>query len=515
MNFSFVNDKRRTNAGLVLGLGLGLTMTSGCPGNDTTDDAASETGTETDDEVGDGDGDSSTSTDDSETDSTETDSTTDTETESSETDATESDSTETDSTETDSTETDSTDATETESTETADATETMGDALVTIYEIQDGTVPSNTQVEVADVWVTAVRTGGFFAQETPGGQYSGIWVYVGNMGPDISDLAIGDIVGIAGEATEFGGLTEIDASLGNVLEIGSIAPIVPDVIATADLAANMGEPWESVYVRVEGELTVSALPGMGEFEISDVDGSAIIDNYFYNLIADGGADFPSFGFGATFTGIQGIVNLNLDLFKLAPRSAGDFEGYMASNNPVVGIDDLVPGDLVITEIMFDPNKNACTEPGCEWIEVYNATANPVDLLGLRIQDSQLSMAAEGDIVVSLVVPAGGYVWLGHSANNWPYVIQADAYMGNNPSFNNSGTDSAAILNSLEILDQTALYTTQAALDNGISWKLKGPGAPSAADNDMAGNWCFSTTAFDVDFGSPKQANEADCNPNVP
>ncbi|MFV8753380.1 lamin tail domain-containing protein [Nannocystaceae bacterium ST9] len=507
MQFPFVNEPR-TMVALALGFAV---LTAGCPSNDTTDDVAGDTGTgTTDDEVGD-----TTTTTESGTDS-GTESSTDSGTESSTTDTgTESSTTDT-GTETTATDTGTdTTATDTGTDTTTDTGTTTDEGPETIYAIQDGTVASDTPVEVLGVWVTGVRANGFFAQEVPGGQFSGIFVYVGNMGPDIAGLAIGDLVDITGEATEFGGLTEIDASMGTVMETGTIAPPAPDLIMSADLDPGVAEPWESVYVRVEGDLEVSGLPGMNEFEVTDADGTAIVDNYFYDLIADGAVDFPLFGVGATFTAIQGIVNFNTNLFKLAPRSAGDLEGYMQSANPVSGVDDLSPGDLVITEIMYDPNKNACTEPGCEWIEVYNATANPVDLDGLRIQDSQLNMAAQGTISVSLIVPPGGYVWLGHSAMNWPYNMQADAYMGNNPSFNNSGSDSAAILNSMVILDQTALYASQGATDNGVSWKLKGPGTPSAAANDMAGNWCWSTTVYDVDLGSPKAANEAGCNPNLP
>lgn len=389
----------------------------------------------------------------------------------------------------------------------------MGGA-VTIYAIQDGTVPIDTPVEVMGVWVTGVRSNGFFAQELAGGQYSGVFVFVGNMGPDISQLAIGDLVDIVGIATDFGGQTEIDAASGSVTEIDVVNPLPsPDLVTTLDLDPAMAEPWESVYVRLESDLSVSALPGGNEFTVSDLDGSAVIDNFLYDLIMNGGGDFPSFGIGATFTAIQGPLNFSAT-FKLAPRMPGDLEGYMPPANPTVGVDDLMPGDLVITEIMYDPNKNNCTEPGCEWIEIYNATNFQVDLEGLRIQDSQLSMAAQGTIMVSVVVPPGGYAWLGHVMNGWPYVEQPDAYMGNNPSFNNSGSDSAAILNAGGILDQTALYATQGATDNGISWKLKA-GVPNAATNDVAGNWCWSTTVFDVDTGSPGAANEAGCNANLP
>ena len=501
MQFPYANTHARPSAGLALGLVLSLG--TGCPSDDTTDGVANETGSGTADEVG--------------TDSSSTSSTTDTgtTTDTSTTESTTESTTDTGTDTTTDTGTDTTTDTGTDTTTDTTTTDTGMTDPVTIYAIQDGTVPTNSDVEVIGVWVTAIRSNGFFAQETPGGQNSGVYVYVSAMGPDISGLAIGDVVDITGLATEFGGLTEIDAAAGTVIETGSIAPILPDVITSADLVSNVAEPWESVYVRIEGDIAVSALPGGDEFQITDPDGNAIIDNYLYNLIVNGGPDFPNFGIDATFTAIQGIVNVNADVFKLAPRFASDLEGYMESANPVLGVDDLSAGDLVITEIMYDPNKNNCTEPGCEWIEVYNGSGSTVDLLGLRIQDSQLSMAAQGTIMTSVIVPAGGYAWLGHSAMGWPYVMQADGYMGNNPSFNNSGSDSAAILNTMGILDQTAPYATQGAADNGISWKLKGPGLPDSVANDMAGNWCWSTTVFDVDYGTPKAANEAGCNPNLP
>jgi hypothetical protein len=387
----------------------------------------------------------------------------------------------------------------------------MGGA-VTIYDIQDGTVPLDTPVDVMGVWVTGVRSNGFFAQELAGGQNSGVFVFVGNMGPDISQLAVGDLIDISGIATDFGGQTEIDASAGSVTEFDVVNPLPsPDLVTTLDLDPAMAEPWESVYVRVESDLTVSALPGGNEFTVSDMDGNVVVDNFLYDLIMVADPAFPNFGIGATFTAVQGPLNFSAT-FKLAPRDAGDFEGYMPPANPTVGIDDIMPGDLVISEIMYDPNKMGCAEPGCEWIEVYNASNVQIDLEGMRIQDSQLM--AQGTIMVSVVVPPGGYAWLGHTMNGWPYVEQPDAYMGNNPSFNNSDPDRAVILNTNGIIDQTALYTTQGATDNGISWKLKA-GVPSAATNDMAANWCWSTTVFDVDSGSPGAANEAGCNANLP
>ncbi|NJK33132.1 MAG: lamin tail domain-containing protein [Deltaproteobacteria bacterium] len=165
--------------------------------------------------------------------------------------------------------------------------------------------------------------------------------------------------------------------------------------------------------------------------------------------------------------------------------------------------------------MFDPAK--CADNNCEWIEVFNATDSEVDLLGLRIQDSQLNANAQGTVNVSLVAAPGQYVMLGKGPEaNWTYMIKADAYTGANPAFNNgNGTmDSAAILNANGILDQTAPYTAAGALSAGVSWKLNG--MPSAVANDMAANWCYSPNDFgDGDLGSPKAANDMACNPNLP
>ena len=76
--------------------------------------------------------------------------------------------------------------------------------------------------------------------------------------------------------------------------------------------------------------------------------------------------------------------------------------------PGLGIDDLVPGDLVITEIMWDPNF--CSDANCEYVEVTNVSGMEVDLMGLRIQDSNFNQT--GTIGTSVVVPDGGVVVFG-------------------------------------------------------------------------------------------------------
>jgi len=357
------------------------------------------------------------------------------------------------------------------------------------------------------VWVTATRNNGFYAQEVPGGQYSGVWVYTGD-GPNIDELVIGDVVDISGIAIEFNDeLTEVDASMGTVDEVGIIDPAAPDVVALADLAADVGEPWEGVFVRVEGEpLDVTDEPGFDEFIVSIDPDSAFIDNYVYNIYTDGEMDFPDFGVGASFTAIQGPLNFTFGEFKVAPRMAADFEGYIAPEDPVMGIDDLIVGDLVITEIMYDPA--VCSDSFCEWVEVYNASGFQVDLNGLSLQDNNFSQT--GTIDVSLVVDPDTYVWLGRGpADSWTYSNMADAYYGPNPAYNNS-SDRVVILNNNEILDQTHDYSDEAGA--GISLQLN-PDSIDVDENDLEASWCYSTVDFgDGDLGSPGAVNE-DCIPD--
>jgi hypothetical protein len=397
------------------------------------------------------------------------------------------------------------------STESSGGESTTGGSGLTIYEIQEGVVPTGSEVDITAVIVTAVGPSGLFVQEPGSGPYSGIFVFTGGM----SGASIGDEVDVSGTTAEQDGLTEIVTGMGGAVNPtgGSGVVIAPEVVALAELAdPRTAEPWEGVLVRVEGALTVEALPGFSEFDVGDGTDVVRIDDFVYDALADAGA-FPELGIGAGFSAIQGPLHYTFAAFKIAPRAAADLEGYDGPPPPDwTAVNALDPGDLVITEIMYNPT---CASDDCEWIEVWNATAGNVNLADLRIQDSALGQ--ECTIGSDVIVPAGDYAWLStDDAGGWPYAMQPDAFCtGAFPGFNNSGTDFAAILNATGILDQTAAYT---ASDTAIgrSWKLQ-PGSLSAAANDQAGNWCYSTAVFDMpggtdEQGSPGAPNEAACAP---
>ena len=396
---------------------------------------------------------------------------------------------------------------------TTDTGDTTTDALDDlIYDIQNGTIKTGDPVDVQNVIVTAIATtkSGFMAQELDGGEFSGCWVFTGMNGPDISGLEVGDEVNITGITAEFNGLTEIDASGGTVVETGLAGVVIdPEVLPIATFTDMvLAEPWEGVHVQVVGDLTVSMLLPGEEFIVAD-GGTARVDNLAYSVF--GKPEFPDFQTDASFTSIAGPLNFSVDAYKILPRSAADLLGYMPPLNPVKGVESLVAGDLVVTEIMYNPS---CANDDCEWIEVFNATAQPVELLGLIIQDSQQNPNAQGKVTTSAVVAPGGFAVLGFKTlMTWPYPNPPAAFYGSAPALNNGAPgDTVFLKNSMLTIDATSPYVGKMG-DIGVSWKLD-PAKTNSVDNDTAANWCYSSNIFFMaEKGSPAMANEVPCSMN--
>jgi hypothetical protein len=368
----------------------------------------------------------------------------------------------------------------------------------TIYEIQDGTLALGDEVNVYGVIVTALRDDGIFVQEPGGGEYSGVHVFVA--GPP--EVEIGDEVDINGNVSEWVDLTEIDASNGSVTATGATGLILAGTLVDA---ADLGEPWEGVLVRIEGApLPVVELPEDDEFVV-DAGGTDVVVDDFISSVYDAPATFPDFGIDASFTAVQGPLNDYGGSYKIAPRDADDLEGYVAPVPTEYEVDALLPGDLVITEVMANPT---CAGDDCEWFEVYNATDAAVDLQGLIIWDEDTD---EGVVSTSLVVGAGEYAVIAATdMTTWPYAFPAGAYFGGLPALGNGG-DLVAILNATEILDEIAPWVDAEA---GRTWRLD-PLVLDAEGNDNVASWCFSDTPL-VDanvvgeYGTPLAANQAAC-----
>ncbi|MCO4770280.1 MAG: lamin tail domain-containing protein [Deltaproteobacteria bacterium] len=217
-------------------------------------------------------------------------------------------------------------------------------------------------------------------------------------------------------------------------------------------------------------------------------GSAVIDEVVY----DDGAGWPDVsGRSKTLDGTvtSGIDNDLVDNWCDAPEtqtygSESNF-GSPGSLNPTCPSATVVlPGDVVISEIMADPIG---TDGDQEWFEVLNTSSKVVDMLGWTLSDG----GTDSHVVAnSVVLQPGAYAVIARSSNTTANGgITANYAYGSDITF--------------EVADALTLTEPGAAVIDTVVWTNGWFGAEglslesqttSAVDNDNAANWCSSTAA---------------------
>jgi hypothetical protein len=204
------------------------------------------------------------------------------------------------------------------------------------------------------------------------------------------------------------------------------------------------------------------------------------------------------------------------------------EDYVDAGNAV---DSLSAGDLVITEVMqnpctFDLNANttggACSVDDAfgEWFEVYNNTNMDIDLDGLMVTDEAGSNQDSFTVSGQLLIPAGGYITFGISADTTINGAVTVDYEYTDMSLGN-GSDELMLHNATDVLDSLEWDNGTTFPDpTGASMSLD-PGFTNATDNDDGANWCEGTSSIAVtigtvnsDLGTPGMANDT-CPPPAP
>ena len=165
---------------------------------------------------------------------------------------------------------------------------------------------------------------------------------------------------------------------------------------------------------------------------------------------------------------------------------------------------LAVGDLVITELMYDPSGS---DTDREWFEVFNAAGVDVDLEGLCIIRSTTDHLVLG----TLPVAAGAYVVFGIDSDPTRNGGAPIDYEYTDIALPNSGgelslTDSCA---AGRVLDSVAWDGGPSFPDpDGASMTLD-PNHIDATDNDDGSHWCEGTSTFGSgDRGTPGAANDA-------
>ncbi len=174
-------------------------------------------------------------------------------------------------------------------------------------------------------------------------------------------------------------------------------------------------------------------------------------------------------------------------------------------SPPTAINDVVPGDVIITEIMINPS--AVTDSNGEWFELFNTRSETVDIRGWTIQDNSGHPHVIPTTEPSLIPPNDFFV-LGKNADlstngGVPVGHQYTEFLLNN----NGDTLFIFDVNDEEI-DRVDYGTGSFAVPTGASLNLD-PIHFDFNNNDNGANWCASTTPIGtgLDLGTPGTANE--------
>ncbi|MEQ1571796.1 MAG: lamin tail domain-containing protein [Myxococcota bacterium] len=165
------------------------------------------------------------------------------------------------------------------------------------------------------------------------------------------------------------------------------------------------------------------------------------------------------------------------------------------------VTDLGVGDLVITEIMSNPDK--VVDSRGEYFELYNATAGVVNLNGLYVQDA--SAAQSFTVGVDLFLPPNGYAVFGKngsSALNGGFTVDYDY----NDVFVLLSSDQIRVEDGAGLIIDKVVYNLTWPQPVGKAIELDHL-FTDAVSNETSGNWCESIGFLGLgDRGSPGAQN---------
>ena len=151
---------------------------------------------------------------------------------------------------------------------------------------------------------------------------------------------------------------------------------------------------------------------------------------------------------------------------------------------VPNADVLAAGDLVVTEIMRNPEGDLGVDG--KWFEIYNDTAEDIDLDGLVVRD-------DGDdsftVTGPVLIPYGGYaVFCRNSNPDANGGVECDYSYGKDLPLDAEGADEVVLEVGGTVIDSVAWDDTGWPNNAGQSMSLD-PTFRSAGGNDEVSSWC--------------------------
>ncbi len=157
------------------------------------------------------------------------------------------------------------------------------------------------------------------------------------------------------------------------------------------------------------------------------------------------------------------------------------------------------GEVVITEIMYDPHDPLADERG-EWFELYNATDRVVDLVGCTVD-----AGGARTVLGTMRTDAGGRFVLARSSDAEANGGLAPDHLFEFP-LGNAGT--TLTLTCIDVVVDAVAYDDGGAFPDARAHSIAlDPAATDAAANDAGANWCRARPAYaEANHGTPGEAN---------
>ena len=166
------------------------------------------------------------------------------------------------------------------------------------------------------------------------------------------------------------------------------------------------------------------------------------------------------------------------------------------------------GDIVVTEFMND--SGAVSDTVGEWLELYNSTGSDIDLNGWTLKDDGSNSHT---FTTSIIVPAGSYFVMGRGADSAVNGgVNLDHSYGDGVFTLSNSEDEIILLSPSSVEIDRIVYGVGGFPDGGPGFSISLDPNQLAGDNNLAANWCLSTSVFgDGDSGTPGVENDA-CDP---
>ena len=163
------------------------------------------------------------------------------------------------------------------------------------------------------------------------------------------------------------------------------------------------------------------------------------------------------------------------------------------------------GDIVVTEFMND--SDAVSDTVGEWLELYNATGSDIDLNGWTLKDDG---SDSHTFTTSIIVPAGSYFVMGRGADSTVNGgVNLDHSYGDGVFTMANAADEIVLLSPRSVEIDRIVYGVGGFPDGGPGFSISLDPNQLAGDNNLAANWCLSTSVFGAgDYGTPGVENDA-------